>query len=186
MIPVGYMYKAVSTVGIDTPDNVVDVYSVGVCGAGISPYFTDYIPYGKHNGYWFFNSPALMQEIARSEDIDLSSLTLFYYEIYEYEFDRSHDGSVSGWTAFQPDPHFATDVLIPEEKSFAGYDVVEYVCRNSPECSLLSCCHFAKKFAVNSHCLFDTFEEAKTALQSGEFHAIEPGPYRIIAVYVCR
>jgi hypothetical protein len=37
---------------------------------------------------------------------------------------------------------------------------------------------------VNSHCLFDSFQEAKESLESGIFNSCEPGPYRIIAVYI--
>jgi len=161
------------------------MFSAGNCGCGISPRFADYIPHWKHNGYWFFNSPRPMQEIAGQEDIELSSMTLFYYEIYEYEFDQSADGKQADWIPFNSERSFQTDVLILEEKALAGYDVVEYACRNSPECSLLSCCNLADKFCVNSHCLFYTLEDAKKAVESGEFHAIEPGPYRILAVYVC-
>jgi hypothetical protein len=178
MIPAGYMYKLVNaSPGGVTAKNVVDIFSVGACGAGTSPFFTEYIPYWKHNGYWFFNSPDTLQEIARQDDIDLSRMTLLYYETYGYEFDQSGDSKVAGWVPFECERSFVTDVLIPQEKALAGYDVVEYVCRNSPECSLLSCCDLAAKFTVNSHCLFDTFEEAKKALESGEFRTCEPGPY---------
>ncbi len=126
-----------------------------------------------------------MREIARVEDINLSSTTLFYYEIYEFEFDLSDEEEAKRWSPIQCEPYFATDVLVPEAKVLAGFDVVEYVCRNSPECSLLSCSDLARKFSVNSHCLFDTFEQAKKAVESGKFHECEPGPYRILAVYLC-
>lgn len=185
MIPVGYMYKLVGipTASL-TANNVVNVFSAGDCGGSPSHFFADYIKYWKHNGYWFFNTPDLMQEIARMDHIDLSAMTLFYYEIYEFEFDKSdNQGRVAGWFPFESESSFATDVLIPQEKDLAGYDVVEYVCRNSPECSLLSCSNLAAKFHVNAHCLFDTFGEAKAAVETGEFHAKEPGPYRILAVY---
>jgi mRNA-degrading endonuclease toxin of MazEF toxin-antitoxin module len=29
----------------------------------------------------------------------------------------------------------------------------------------------------------DTFEQAKSAVETGAFHAAEPGPYRLLAVY---
>jgi len=180
------MYKLVSTPAGDAKaTNVVDFFSTGACGAGISPPFTDYISHWKHNGYWFFNSPGIMREIANKEGINLSGATLFYYEIYESEFDQSDEGNVKTWSPIQCEPSFTTDVLIPEAKILAGFDVVEYVCRNSPECSLLSCSDLATEFAVNTHCLFDTFEDAKKAVESGRFHDCEPGPYRILAVYLC-
>jgi hypothetical protein len=57
MIPVGYMFKKV----MQRPDwlnadGVDDIYSLSGC---TSEYFTDYIDYWKHNGYWLFNSPIL-------------------------------------------------------------------------------------------------------------------------------
>jgi hypothetical protein len=76
-----------------------------------------------------------------------------------------------------------TDVLLPEQKRLAGYDVTEYVYSNAPGCSLLSCSNLAARFTVNSHCLFDTLHQAKQAVESGLFNAMEPGPYRILAVY---
>ena len=186
MIPAGYMYKMAGAPPSHlTAKNVVDIFSVGACGGSNSPYFTEYIRHWKHNGYWFFNSPQIMEEIAEKENISLSSMTLFYYEIYEYEFDKTdYEGKVEGWSKFACEADFSTDVQIPAVKVFSGYDVTEYVCRNSPECSLLSCSNLAAQFTVNSHCLFDTFEQARSAVETGAFHAFEPGPYRLLAVYV--
>jgi len=124
--------------------------------------------------------------LQKKEDINLSSATLFYYEIYESEFDQSDKGKVKRWSPIQCEHSFPTDVLVPLEKVLAGFDVVEYVCRNSPECSLLSCSDLSKEFTVNAHCLFNTLEESKQSVESGKFHACEPGPYRIIAVYMFR
>lgn len=186
MIPAGYMFKFVSALaGEVTAANVIDFFSAGACGSGISPCFAEYIPYWKHNGYWFFNSPDVMIEIARQNGIDLAGMTLFFYEIYEFECDKPLGHDELQWIPFQCEPSFTTDVLLCNEKILAGYDVVEFSLRNSPECSLLSCCNLAEHFDVNSHCLFDTFEEAKKAVESGQFHDSEPGPYRILAVYVC-
>lgn len=83
MIPVGYMYKKV----VIKPDwlqaaNIVDVHSLSNC---ISHNFADYINYWQHNGYWLFDSPAIIEALAMAENIDLSDTTLFYYEAYEYE-----------------------------------------------------------------------------------------------------
>ena len=184
MIPAGYMYKLVSTSGGKaTASTPVDFYSVGECGADISPSFTDYIPHWKHNGYWFFNSPGVMEEIATEENIDLSGMTLFFYEIHEFEYDLL-GAKEEWWVPFEGNSSFFTDIVVPSEKTLAGFDVVEYAGRNSPGCSLLSCSELAKEFTVNSHCLFDTFAEAEKAVESGRFHECEPGPYRILAVYV--
>jgi hypothetical protein len=61
--------------------------------------------------------------------------------------------------------------------------VVEFSIHSDPCCSPLSCNSLAEKLQVNGHCLFDSFEAAKDALERGQFEHAEPGPYRIIAVY---
>jgi hypothetical protein len=64
-----------------------------------------------------------------------------------------------------------------------GFDVVTFFAKGAPECSPLSCNSMAEHMATNSHCLFDSFDEAEARLGSGEFNNCEPGPYRIFAVY---
>ena len=87
MVPAGYMYKRVaSRPGWLKADSVDKVYSLSGC---ISRDFADYINYWKHNGYWLFDSPEVIEGIAKEENIDLSGTTLFYYEAYEYEFDEA-------------------------------------------------------------------------------------------------
>jgi hypothetical protein len=177
VIPVGYMYKRV----VVRPDwlkaeAVLDVFSLSNC---ISDDFADYINYWKHNGYWLFNSPEAIKEIATNEGIDLSGTTLFYYEAYEYEFDEDS----KEWSAFTPEPSFATDIQVPMDKRLEGFDVTTFTAHTSPECSPLSCNSLATTIPVNEHCLFNTFAEAKDALEIGLFRNSEPGPYRIFAVY---
>lgn len=65
MIPVGYLAKHVN----GCPEwlnaaGVEDVYSVSGC---VSKDFTDYINYWKHNAYWFFDSPKVIQDIVEAE-----------------------------------------------------------------------------------------------------------------------
>ncbi len=96
MIPVGYMAKRVSP----RPEwlaaeRVADIYSVSMC---ISKNFADYIPYWKHNGYWFFDTPEIIEQLAREHAIDLHGTSLFYYEVYEHEFDEDR-GVVEGLRA---------------------------------------------------------------------------------------
>lgn len=175
MIPVGYMAKRVCT----KPDwlkarIVTDIYSVSGC---ISKEFGDYIDYWKHNGYWFFNSPEIIRSLARENTIDLGGSALFYYEAYEMEFEGEH------WRPYAPEPSFETHVVAPANKQLEGFDVVTFSGRNSPECSPLSCNYLADEHPVNAHCLFTSFEEAKTKVESGAFNNSEPGPYRIFAVY---
>jgi hypothetical protein len=178
MIPVGYMYKrvAVRPDWLKVVDTVHDVYSLCNC---ISDDFADYINYWKHNGYWLFNSPEVIEEIATNENIDLSDTTLFYYEAYEYEFDEKSNK----WTVFTPEASFVTNVRVPMDKRLEGFDVATFFVHTSPECSPLSCNLLAAEIPVNEHCLFNTFEEAKEAIECGLFKNSEPGPYRIFAIY---
>lgn len=180
MIPAGYLFKRVAK----NPDwikseKVVDIYSVSGC---ISEDFADYVSYWKHNGYWLFNSSEMMEQLAQEHRLDLTGTTLFYYEVYEHEF----DDQAKTWVNFAPETSFATEVKIPTEKHLQGFDVVNFYARSSPECSPLSCNGLASELSVNSHCLFTTLEEAKTALEQGAFEHSEPGPYRLFAVYTLK
>ena len=181
MIPVGYKYKKVQLVADlewFQSDSVKDVYSVSDC---ISEDFTDYIDHWKHNVFWFFDTPAVMEEIAESESVDMSGMTLFFYEMYEKEY----NDSTHCWESFLTDEIVTNlpEFVPPKEKKLEGFDVVSFSCGNAPECSPLSCNWLHQKISVNQHCLFDTFDEAKDALNRGVFTNSEPGPYRIFAVY---
>lgn len=171
------MAKKVST----KPDwlkasGVADIYSVSCC---ISRAFCDYIKHWKHNGYWFYNSPQIVEEVACAESIDLSDHELFYYELYEQQFDEE-----SGmWQPFQPEKDFTTDVDVPRRRQLVGFDVVTFSVQTSPECSPLSCNNLAESIPVNEHCLLESFEQAKELLEAGTFNNSEPGPFRIFAVY---
>ncbi|MGR8935276.1 MAG: hypothetical protein ACU837_12925 [Gammaproteobacteria bacterium] len=180
MIPVGYLYKRVAV----KPDGlkaaaVHDIYSLSNC---ISGDFTDYIDYWKHNGYWLFNSPAVMEQIAVNESIALLGTTLFYYEAYEYEFDED----LQQWSTYTPETSFETNVQVPIDKHLEGFDVTTFYAHSSPEHSPLSCNALAAEIPVNEHCLFNTLKEAKEALERGLFKNSEHGPYRIFAVYTVK
>lgn len=175
MIPAGYLAKRIST----KPDwltapQIVDIYSISSC---MSPDFADYIEYWKHNGYWLFDSPEVIRQVAIEEGVDLAETSLLYYEVYEQEF----DGEI--WRPYQADPSFSTSVIVPLKRTLKGFDVATFSCRNVPEHSPLSCNRLAAELATNSHCLFDSFEGARTRVGNGEFNNSEPGPYRIFAVY---
>lgn len=177
MIPVGYLYKEVGL----RPDwitakGVRDIYSLSRC---VSDDFADYINYWKHNGYWLFDKPEIMQAIADEHHLDLAGTTLFYYEVYEKEYCEEEEV----WVSFEPESSFTTNVERPGRARLEGYDVVTFSAHTSPECSPLSCCNLAEKVNVNQHCLFDTFEQAKRALETGTFNDTEQGPFRIFAVY---
>ncbi len=175
MIPAGYMAKRVSL----KPDwlkttQVVDIFSVSSC---ISKDFADYIKYWKHNGYWLFDSPKMIQSVAIEHSIDLEGTMMFYYEVHEREFDGE------GWQAFETDNSFPTNVIPPSRMQLEGFDVVTFSAGTSPECSPLSCNRLADEVDTNEHCLFTSFQKAERALNDGVFKSSEPGPYRIFSVY---
>jgi hypothetical protein len=177
MTPAGYMFKKV----VRRPDwlkagNVNDIYSLSGC---LSENFTDYFGYWKHNGYFLFNSPAVMEKIVRDNNLDLIGVTLFYYEVFENEF----DDNLKRWSTFEPEASFPTNVEEPKWAQLEGYDVTTFSVGASPECSPLSCNGLAAKVAANRHCLFESFEQAKQSLEAGKFDSSEPGPFRIFAVY---
>lgn len=177
MLPAGYMAKRV----VKKPDwlktnGVHNIYSVSGC---ISKDFADYINFWQHNGYWLFDSPEIIEQVAREHSIDLAGTTMFYYEVYEQEFQ-----DVKGqWCPYEGERSFTTNIRAPKKKILAGFDVVNSVTRNSPECSPLSCNSLAKEIQTNSHCLLPDFETAKRLVETGRFKNSEPGPYRIFAVY---
>jgi hypothetical protein len=174
MIPAGYLAKRVSI----KPDwlraqHLTDIYSVSGC---VSQEFADYVDFWKHNGFWLFDSPEAIQNVAQENSIHLAGTTLFYYEVYEREFDGN------AWQPYAPDPSFKTNVVVPMDKHLEGFDVVTFSCRNLPECSPLSCNHLAEKLPTNPHCLFNSFREAETYVTNRTFNDSEPGPYRIFSV----
>lgn len=176
MLSVGYMAKRV----VQRPNwlnapNVQDIYSVS---DHASRNFMDYIEFWRHNGYWLFDTPQIIQELSLQNNLDQGELTFFYYEVYEQEFEnRSRQ-----WRSFEPE-EFPTNVISPTQKEFCGYDVVTFSVGTSPECSPLSCNSLAREIRTNSHCLLNSMEEAKKSLEEGQFDQGEPGPFRIFAVY---
>lgn len=180
MIPIGYMAKRVSK----RPDwleaeRVLDIYSLSSC---ISADFDDYIHYWKHNGYWLFDSPNIIANLAQNNSIDVSECSLFYYEAFELQFiEESRQ-----WIEFQPDDSFPTQVVAPSANAtLEGYDVVSFMRGTTPECSPLSCNKLASEVETNGRCLLDSLDVAKQLLESEAFDNSEPGPFRIIAVYSC-
>jgi hypothetical protein len=185
MIPVGYMAKRVykkadwlkartKTAFFEAAPQVADIYSVSNC---VSENFTDYIRYWKHNGYWLFDSPEIIKSVAKENSIQLDRTALFYYEAHEMEFDGER------WVPWSPEPSFPTNVFVPLSKELDGFDVVTFDTRTNPGCSPLSCNYVAEEAHTNTHCLFESFDEAEINLNNGAFKAAEPGPYRIFSVY---
>jgi hypothetical protein len=176
LITIGYLAKRI----VERPDwlkapEVHDIYSVSGCTSGA---FMDYIEFWRHNGFWLFDSPEIIQALAREHNVNMDGLTYFYYEVYEKEFDEER----KEWMPFGPAP-FPTNVMPPVKKELHGYDVVTFSQGTTPECSPLSCNHLASEIPTNTHCLLESFEEAKQNLELGKFEHSEPGPFRIFAVY---
>jgi len=176
MIPVGYMAMTVCR----RPEwlkaaHVVDIHSVSGCSYEDS--LDDYIALGKHNGWYFFDSPEIIRSMAAENAIGLQGMSLFYYEVHELEF----TGDL--WESFLPEPSIPVNIVQPSQKKLEGFDVVSFSVGRSPECSPLSCNGLAEELPTNSHCLFNSFSEAETSLGTGKFVKCEPGPYRIFAVY---
>ncbi len=177
MVPAGYMYKAVSA----RPDwlkteAVDDIYSVSGC---VSMDFCEWIDYWKHNRYWLFDSPEIMEKLGTENDSLLIAMKLFYYKVYELEWDEFEEK----WSAFTPEGLFPINVIEPKNSVVEGYDIVSFFCNTSSECSPLSCNHLSESTKVNRHCLLDSLEEAKMLLESGKVIDCEDGPYRIFEVH---
>lgn len=175
MIPAGYLAKRVcKRPKVFKVSHVVDIYSVSNC---MNDDFADHIQYWQHNGFWLFDSPEIIQTLALEHSLPLEGMSLFYYEVFEKEFDGEH------WQSFAPEPSFPTRVIPPSQNQLEGFDVVTFYGRTNPECSPLSCNSMAGELPTNAHCLFSSFEEAETNLTNGVFEDCEPGPYQIFAVY---
>ena len=179
MTPAGYLAKKIEICpSWLKADSVQDIYSLSGC---ISEDFCDYITHWKHNGFWLFDSPEKIAEVAKIENVDLSEHRVFYYEVYEKQF----NDVAKNWESFELEKSFETLVVIPREKTIEGYDVVNFSARTSPECSPLSCNSLAETVPVNMHCLLGSLDEAIRLVEEGAFENSEPGPYRIFAVYSC-
>ncbi len=176
MTPAGYMAKRVVAqpdwIGSDA---VSDIYSLSNC---VSEDFADYINSWKHNAFWLFDSPAVIELVSAELKVSLSGTSLFYYEIHELEFDRER----CEWVPFMPEHAFKTDVVVPATSRLEGYDVVSCFGGSSPECSPLSCNGLASSLPVNRHCLLASFQETVALLESRAFEHSEPGPLRIFSV----
>jgi hypothetical protein len=159
---------------LESVPQVLDIYSVSGC---LSENFADYIQFWKHNGYWLFDTPQIIKSVAKENSISLEGASLFFYEVYEMEFNDNR------WAPWSPEPSFPTNVVSPLRKKLEGFDVVTFYVRTNPECSPLSCNSMAEELPTNAHCLFESFDEAKRTLDNGSFKDAEPGPYRIFSVY---
>jgi hypothetical protein len=177
MIPAGYLFKQVKPCSecdwLKKP-TLLQIYSVCNC---ISEDFADYINEWKHNSFWLFDDPKIMQEIAVKRGVDLRSCELFYYEVYEKKFDQVE----KLWKDITPEASFPLNVIRPSSPKLCGFDVCTYM--NGVEHSPLSCNALADELDVNSYCLFDDFGAALNCIDNGKFDWSESGDLHIFAVY---
>lgn len=177
MIPMGYLYKRVAA----CPEwlgaaHVKEIHSVSTC---VSVAFAEYVDFWKHNGYWLFDSPEIMHDLAAEASVSLDGATLFYYEAHDLQYDEDE----VSWSPVKPEPGFDLDVVAPRRKVLEGFDIVSFSLGTRAECSPLSCNQMAVSVAVNERCLLESLEDAIRFVESGELEGCEPGPYRIFAVY---
>ena len=167
---------------VDAPEwmgapRVRGVFSISGC---VSAFFGDYTTCWKHNGYWFFDHPGTIDEVARALGEDIGGTTLFYHELFPQQFDEA----TRGWGPVHPAAGLATEVVVPRAKALQGYDVVTYMDGACPGCSPLSCNRLAATIETNERCLFETLDAARGALDAGAFVNSKPGPFRIVAVHL--
>jgi hypothetical protein len=92
-------------------ERVTDVYSVSRC---ISDGFADYVGSWRHSGYWLFDSPEVIRQLARDHALDLAGTALFFYEVHELEFDEDD----ARWTPYAPEPSLPTRVVPPAARTW--------------------------------------------------------------------
>ena len=183
MIPAGYLLKRI----VPWPEgrkasNVLDVCSVSNC---VNDDLVDIEGIWEHNSFGVANNPELLWRLAREGNIDTADAQLFFYEAYELEIESENWlESLPRWRPLTPvpsgkiEPSLAT---IPPNKVLLGYDVVVF--GDYLEHSPLSCNGVATTVPVNAHCLFDNLDQAKEAIEGGQFNGSEPGIYKIYSVH---
>ncbi len=179
MIPAGYLLKRMDgPPGWLQAPGVVTVCNVAACE---SDDVVDVQKVWRHNGLGVANSIAVLRELAGP----VADGNLFYYEVYEREMPS--DGwtfDAGRWRPLGRVPS-AGEELAPEVPSpplrLLGYDVV--VSNDYVEHSPLFCNSIAETADVNAFCLFDTLEQAISAVEGGVFGGgCEEGIYRIYSV----
>jgi len=173
MTPAGYMAKRISR----RPDwlkavNVEDVYSISSC---VSEDFGDYISNWKHNGYWFFDSPEIIKNVAKENSIRLRGRP-FYYEAYEMEFDGE------SWFVMVAGDTIPDQCCSASRRHLEGFDAVSFSAgriRNVHPCPAT---RLQKSFRY-SHCSFESFDDAKRNLDNGSFRDAEFAPTEYFRVF---
>jgi len=92
---------------------------------------------------------------------------LFYYEVFEKEFDGKR------WCFYKPDLSLPTNV-IPARGKNSKVSMCDVFAKTSPECSPLSCNGMAKEIRTNEHCCWPRLRRPTISSPTG-FQEAEPG-----------
>ena len=177
MRALGYMYKRVEArPQWLEPAKVDDIYSLSGC---ISEYFADYIPLWKHNGFLAIRLARNHQAGCCRPGCCLGAAEAVLLRGLRKRI-RPRQARV---VPFEPEASFVTNIESPTRKQLEGFDITTFSVHTSPECSPLSCNSCATTVETNSHCLLESFDDARRVLEADLLGPCEPGPYRIIAVY---
>ena len=129
-----------------------------------------------HNGFWLYDSPEIMIELASQQKLSLQDMMLFYYEVHEKEC-----CNLSGeWRPTQVEQAFPTNVQVPKVKELQGFDVTTHY--NGLGCSYLSCNHMADQLPANPYCLFPDLKDCIDSLNQLRFQKCSEGWVRIYSV----
>ena len=184
MVPAGYLLKRTSAPpGWLSGAPVADVCSVADC---VNDNVIDVQSAWQHNAFGVANDRGTLSRLVVDATAETDHSKLFYYELYEQEIESDGWGvDPSGWRPLTavPSAGVETSVVPPTQSllTLMGYDVVVF--GDYLEHSPLSCNSIAAELRVNEHCLFETLEDAKAAIDRGAFNGgCEPGVYRIFSV----
>ena len=194
MVPAGYLYKKITPVEEwitpDTPQElrapqVREVASVSGCIAYHHDVFEPSYFYGDNT--MMALCPEQYAEAAREDGLafDLAGYALYYYTMYEYEFDEETGERTALPPERLPRGVREPDPALLERATLLGFDAAVYQDNVWPVgCSPLSCNYMAAEVSVNEWCLFPSLDAAVACLESKGFLHCEPGPYRIFGVYL--
>ncbi len=107
------------------------------------------------------------------------------YEVIFCEiYDKAFNEKEGKWENIWIESSFKTEVIVPSNKEFLGYDIISFSARTNPECSLLSCNGLYSEVDVNEHCLCEWDLDRVIEFVSGiKPNDVEPGPYKIYGLY---
>lgn len=180
MNPAGYLLKK-----LEPPPTYLSAVSVKrVCSAGpcACEDVVDLYEGWSQNDFGLADSPEQLRALAEAQGQSTSGAVLFYYEVHEQEVVTGGQIDLPlTWEPLTRVPGSPANVAPPAKSKLLGFDIVVFgdVLEHSP----LSCQSVAGEVPVNEHCLVDTLEGAKAAINSGAFFRCMEGYYRIVAVY---